>query len=142
MSNLADGTVNLLPSNQGLKPPQPIIIDPKLRFPTTSRILSVWNEFQTLRPSDRGDSIVRQPYVVCGEEVPLDRIAEVEEAGARVIPVPLDPEGKLTSLTLGNRADAMSRTYSTDLDTWYIGEIGPAISHGGRGIEGAIVFLA
>jgi 2,5-diamino-6-(ribosylamino)-4(3H)-pyrimidinone 5'-phosphate reductase len=35
----------------------------------------------------------------------LDRIAEVEEAGARVIPVPLDPEGKLTSLTFGNRAD-------------------------------------
>jgi 2,5-diamino-6-(ribosylamino)-4(3H)-pyrimidinone 5'-phosphate reductase len=90
-----DYSVNLLPTDQDLKPPQPIILDPTLRFPLNSRILKVWNEFTNTHPSDRGDNIVKQPWVICGNGVGEERIAEVEDAGAVVIPVELDADGKL-----------------------------------------------
>lgn len=86
--------VNLLPQDQNLKPPQPIILDPTLKFPLSARLLQVWNEFSHTHPSDRGDSIVRQPWVICGDKVDEGRIAEVEEAGAVVIRVQLDTAGK------------------------------------------------
>jgi 2,5-diamino-6-(ribosylamino)-4(3H)-pyrimidinone 5'-phosphate reductase len=90
-----DNPVNLLPTDQDLKPPQPIILDPTLRFRLSSRILKVWNDFTNTHPSDRGDNIVRQPWVICGNGVEEERIAEVEDAGAVVIPVELDADGKL-----------------------------------------------
>ena len=86
--------VNLLPQDQGLKPPQPLILDPKLRFPLNARILKVWNDIQHLHPSDREDVVVRQPWIICGEDVEESRREIVEEAGARVIAVPLDAEGE------------------------------------------------
>lgn len=96
-----DKSVNLLPTDQDLKPPQPIILDPTLRFPLHSRILKVWNQFTNTHPSDRGDNIVRQPWVICGEGVDGGRIAEVEDAGAVVIPVELDAEGELVKSPYG-----------------------------------------
>jgi len=90
-----DNPVNLLPTDEDLKPPQPIILDPTLRFPLHSRILKVWNEFTNTHPSDRGDNIVKQPWVICGEGVGEERIAEVKDAGAVVIQVELDAEGEL-----------------------------------------------
>jgi hypothetical protein len=60
-----------------------------------SRILKVWNDFTNTHPSDRGDIIVKQPWVICGDGVGEGRIAEVEDAGAVVIPVPLGIEGEL-----------------------------------------------
>jgi len=106
-----DYSVNLLPTDQDLKPPQPIILDPTLRFPIQSRILKVWNDFTNTHPSDRGDIIVRQPWVICGEGVSVERIAEVEDAGAIVIPVELDTEGELSDRM--ERPELTSRTYRT-----------------------------
>jgi hypothetical protein len=57
--------------------------------------LQVWNDFTHTHPSDRGDNIVRQPWVICGEGVDEERIAEVEDAGAVVIRVELDADGEL-----------------------------------------------
>lgn len=34
-----------------------------------------------------------QPWVICGDQVDKERIAEAEDAGVKVIPVPLDDEG-------------------------------------------------
>jgi hypothetical protein len=39
--------------------------------------------------SDRGTNIVKQPWVICGNGVAEGRIAEVEKAGVKVIPVEL-----------------------------------------------------
>jgi 2,5-diamino-6-(ribosylamino)-4(3H)-pyrimidinone 5'-phosphate reductase len=86
-------TVNLLPQDQGLKPPQPIILDSTLRLPLTSRLLTLWNEFNNIPAADRGDKVVRQPWVICGDHVDKGRISQVEQAGVKVIPVPLDDEG-------------------------------------------------
>jgi len=55
--------------------------------------LKVWKEFNSTHPSDRGDRIVRQPWVICGDQVEQGRMAEAEEAGVKVIIVPLDDEG-------------------------------------------------
>jgi 2,5-diamino-6-(ribosylamino)-4(3H)-pyrimidinone 5'-phosphate reductase len=68
-------------------------------------MLKVWDEWHHTHPSDRGDSIVRQPWIICGDQVSLDRIAELEGAGARVIPVPLDPEGQFLSESRLGRLD-------------------------------------
>lgn len=87
------GTVKLLPQDQGLKPPQPLILDPALRFPINARMLKAWNDHQHVHPSDRGGTIVRQPWLLCGDNVEPERIAQMEEAGAKVISVPLNSEG-------------------------------------------------
>jgi 2,5-diamino-6-(ribosylamino)-4(3H)-pyrimidinone 5'-phosphate reductase len=92
-SDLYFSLVNLLPQDQGLEPPQPLIFDPKLRFPLDARILKVWTDVRHLHPSDR-DSVVRQPWIICGDDVEEVRRVGVEEAGARVIAVPLDSEGE------------------------------------------------
>jgi 2,5-diamino-6-(ribosylamino)-4(3H)-pyrimidinone 5'-phosphate reductase len=68
-------------------------------------MLQVWDEWHHTHPSDRGDSIVRQPWVICGDQVSLDRITELEGAGARVVPVPLDAEGQSLSNSRPGRLD-------------------------------------
>lgn len=93
-SDVDHRAVNLLPQDQDLKPPQPLILDPSLRFPLNSRILKAWTDHQHVHPSDRGDAIIRQPWILCGDNVEPGRIEQVEEAGAKVIAVPLDADGQ------------------------------------------------
>ena len=50
--------------------------------------------------------------MICGEGVDGGRIAEVEDAGAIVIPVELDTEGELLDLHV-TQAELTSRTYRT-----------------------------
>jgi hypothetical protein len=71
-----------------LKSPQPLILDPKLRFPKTARILQAWNDSAS-SPTD----LIRQPWIICGDAVEHSRRNELEKAGARVIPIALDPQG-------------------------------------------------
>ncbi|WWD08437.1 hypothetical protein V865_006549 [Kwoniella europaea PYCC6329] len=111
---------NLLPPSLNLPPPQPLILDPKLRFPITSRILNEWNT----KPDQRGKTM-RQPWIICGENVPTERVREVEGAGARVVLVKLDdrahiPPSSLPSIltSLGLRSvmiEGGSRILSTFL---------------------------
>lgn len=69
--------------------PQPLILDPRLRFPLSARILSEWNTHK-FQP----DTKVRQPWIVCGDEgIDPERIRAVEDAGARVVQVPLAADG-------------------------------------------------
>lgn len=70
-------------------PPQPIILDPKLRFPIKSRLLQAWSNSRTT-----GDNLAKQPWLLCGKDVSPSRIQDIEAAGARVIPVDLDADGK------------------------------------------------
>ncbi|WRT70640.1 uncharacterized protein IL334_007638 [Kwoniella shivajii] len=86
---------NLLPPSLNIPPPQPLILDPKLRFPVTARILGEWNT----KVSERGRT-VRQPWIICGEDVSLKRKEQVEIAGGRVIPVPLDERGHISPSSL------------------------------------------
>ncbi|WWC72526.1 uncharacterized protein I206_106488 [Kwoniella pini CBS 10737] len=86
---------NLLPPSLNLPPPQPLILDPKLRFPINSRILNEWNT----KPDQRGKTL-RQPWIICGDNVSSNRISEVENAGARVIPVKLDKYGYISPSSL------------------------------------------
>nr|XP_019051138.1 2,5-diamino-6-(ribosylamino)-4(3H)-pyrimidinone 5'-phosphate reductase [Kwoniella bestiolae CBS 10118]OCF30068.1 2,5-diamino-6-(ribosylamino)-4(3H)-pyrimidinone 5'-phosphate reductase [Kwoniella bestiolae CBS 10118] len=86
---------NLLPPSLSLPPPQPLILDPKLRFPITSRILNEWNT----KPDQRGKTI-RQPWIICGDDVSPGRVKEVEDAGARVILVKLDEKGHIPPSSL------------------------------------------
>jgi 2,5-diamino-6-(ribosylamino)-4(3H)-pyrimidinone 5'-phosphate reductase len=73
-----------------LLPPQPLILDPLLRFPLTARLLSEWVAFR-----DDPKVVVRQPWIVCGDSVPAGRRKEVAAAGGRVIPVPLNADSEI-----------------------------------------------
>ncbi|ORX41084.1 dihydrofolate reductase-like domain-containing protein [Kockovaella imperatae] len=75
--------INLLPDDPSLSSPQPLILDPQLRFPTTARILAAW------RDSQGRSRRVRQPWILCGDHVASARQKEMADAGARVVPVPL-----------------------------------------------------
>ena len=101
--------VQLVPQDDpSLLPPQPLILDPQLRFPLSARILSEWNKYRGSRelrddrilrdsrdvPDARGPAVVRQPWIVCGDTVPPERREEVERAGARVVPTQLDGSGE------------------------------------------------
>ncbi|WVF67943.1 hypothetical protein IAT40_002705 [Kwoniella sp. CBS 6097] len=86
---------NLLPESLAIPPPQPLILDPRLRFPLTSRILAEWNN----RPLDRGKKL-KQPWIICGNNVSAEKKKEGEEAGARVVPVPLDGNGHIPPSSL------------------------------------------
>lgn len=95
--------VQLVPQDDlSLLPPQPLILDPQLRFPLSARILSEWNNYVNRRDSRddrddrnaRGPAVVRQPWIVCGDTVPPERREEVERAGARVVPTRLDGSGE------------------------------------------------
>ncbi|WVQ95507.1 hypothetical protein IAU59_002604 [Kwoniella sp. CBS 9459] len=86
---------NLLPESLSIPPPQPLILDPRLRFPVNSRILAEWNN----RPLDRGKK-VKQPWVICGDDVSSEKQKMVEDAGARVVPVPLDEQGHIPPSSL------------------------------------------
>lgn len=99
----ADQIVQLISPDAKCLPPQPLILDPKLRFPTSSRILQEWNTRATRA------EVVRQPWIICGSTVPSSRIEEVQEAGARVIPVELDSQGKLKSTAFGREAEGTGR---------------------------------
>lgn len=87
-SSIDASLANLLPPSHASPPPQPLILDPSLRFPLTSRILNEWNT----KPALRGRTL-KQPWILCGSNVSSDRINEVQQAGARVVPVPLDSNG-------------------------------------------------
>jgi hypothetical protein len=88
--------------------------------------LKVWNEFSKTHPSDRGDSIVKQPWVICGEGVDEARIAEVEDAGVVVIPVELDKDGKLRPFHTEGQADDQEgshpRRHLTSCRNWAFGQ--------------------
>ncbi|WWC92235.1 uncharacterized protein L201_007189 [Kwoniella dendrophila CBS 6074] len=86
---------NLLPPSLNLPPPQPLILDPNLRFPVTSRILNEWNT----KPDQRGRTI-RQPWIICGDQVSSERIRKVEDAGARVVQFKLDDNGHISPASL------------------------------------------
>jgi 3,4-dihydroxy 2-butanone 4-phosphate synthase/GTP cyclohydrolase II len=60
------------------KNPQPVVIDSRLRFPLTARLLK--------REKDL-------PWIAAGRGADANRIATLERQGARVIPVDLDPTG-------------------------------------------------
>lgn len=47
----------------------------------------------------RGQTL-KQPWILCGSNVPSERINEVEQAGARVVPVPLDSDGRIPPSSL------------------------------------------
>ncbi|ORY26569.1 dihydrofolate reductase-like domain-containing protein, partial [Naematelia encephala] len=76
-------------------PPQPLILDPQLRFPIEARILSEWNDNK-----DDPNQIVRQPWIICGDTVDRERVDKVEEAGAKVVPVQLDSHGRISPNSL------------------------------------------
>ncbi|WWD20654.1 hypothetical protein CI109_105130 [Kwoniella shandongensis] len=82
--------INLLPSSLNLRPPQPLILDPHLRFPPTARILSEWNT----KPLERGKTLL-QPWIICSDQVPLSQRTSLEEEGARVIAVKVDEKGHI-----------------------------------------------
>ena len=87
-------TVNLLPDDLDLASPQPIVLDPRLRFPTSLRMLSEWN-------GSKGKSKrIRQPWIICGKDVDRERIDTVEQAGARVIAVALNNGRPLHTIAL------------------------------------------
>ncbi|GFZ48135.1 hypothetical protein JCM24511_05883 [Saitozyma sp. JCM 24511] len=100
--------IQLVPQDDpSLLPPQPLILDPQLRFPLSARILSEWNNYVNCRDSRddrddrnvrdaRGPAVVRQPWIVCGDTVPPERREEVERAGARVVPTRLDGSGRIS----------------------------------------------
>ncbi|KAK1923065.1 dihydrofolate reductase-like domain-containing protein [Papiliotrema laurentii] len=81
--------IQLIPPHINAHPPQPLILDPKLRFPLSSRILAEWNA-RASKPE-----VVRQPWILCGDTVDVKLVQQVEQAGARVIPVSLDAEGRI-----------------------------------------------
>ncbi|WVQ85890.1 hypothetical protein IAT38_008058 [Cryptococcus sp. DSM 104549] len=81
---------NLLPASHASPPPQPLILDPSLRFPLSSRILSEWNT----KPALRG-RVLKQPWVICGDNVSGEKVKEVEVAGARVVQVALNSKGHI-----------------------------------------------
>ena len=83
--------VQLIPSEANALPPQPLILDPKLRFPLNARILSEWTD-RASKPET-----IRQPWIICGEDVSADKVQEVEAAGARVVQEPLDQAGTCCS---------------------------------------------
>nr|XP_018259659.1 2,5-diamino-6-(ribosylamino)-4(3H)-pyrimidinone 5'-phosphate reductase [Kwoniella dejecticola CBS 10117]OBR81817.1 2,5-diamino-6-(ribosylamino)-4(3H)-pyrimidinone 5'-phosphate reductase [Kwoniella dejecticola CBS 10117] len=131
---------NLIPPELNLPPPQPLILDPKLRFPTDSRILHEWNT----KPNQRGKTL-RQPWIICGDNVPPERIKLVEDAGARVVPVELDQNGHippsslpmiLTSLNLRSvMIEGGSKVLSSFLHT-------PTRDDGSRLVDSAVVTVA
>lgn len=49
----------------------------------------------------RGQTL-KQPWILCGSNVPSERINEVEQAGARVVPVPLDSDGTFIATAMVN----------------------------------------
>jgi 2,5-diamino-6-(ribosylamino)-4(3H)-pyrimidinone 5'-phosphate reductase len=102
--------VQLVPQDDpSLLPPQPLILDPQLRFPLSARILSEWNNSRDSRDSRddrndrdvRGPAVVRQPWIVCGDSVPTQRREQVERAGARVVPIQLDGSGECSAGRVG-----------------------------------------
>ncbi|OWZ71644.1 hypothetical protein AYX14_02922 [Cryptococcus neoformans] len=94
-SSIDASLANLLPPSHASPLPQPLILDPSLRFPLTSRILNEWNT----KPALRGRTL-KQPWILCGSNVSSDRINEVQQAGARVVPVPLDSNGRIPPSSL------------------------------------------
>ncbi|WVQ70687.1 hypothetical protein IAR50_000209 [Cryptococcus sp. DSM 104548] len=86
---------NLLPPSHASPPPQPLILDPSLRFPLDARILQEWIS----KPALRGRTL-KQPWILCGDKVAQERIEEVETAGARVVAVKLDSKGHIPPASL------------------------------------------
>ena len=85
----SDHAVTGLPSGHVQPPPpQPLILDPKLRFPIESRILLAWKASE-----ESGDKMAKRPWIICGDDVPASRVDQVESAGARVIRHSLDRDG-------------------------------------------------
>ncbi|KAK4684097.1 hypothetical protein P7C73_g6103, partial [Tremellales sp. Uapishka_1] len=87
--------IQLLPRNHNppLRPPQPLILDPTLKLPLSARLLSEWNTHKSSTLE-----VVRQPWLICGEQVDSQRVKDVENAGARVVRVKLDANGEVSPL--------------------------------------------
>jgi 2,5-diamino-6-(ribosylamino)-4(3H)-pyrimidinone 5'-phosphate reductase len=82
--------VQLVPQDDAsLLPPQPLVLDPQLRIPVSARMLSEWRTHGPNNATAAGPRIVRQPWVLCGEGADEERAKALEEAGARVVRVPL-----------------------------------------------------
>lgn len=79
-------------SDTSLNPPQPLILDPKLRTPPTARIIGEWAQHGA--KGLVGPQRVMQPWILCGNEADEGRAKALEEAGARVVRVDLDENGE------------------------------------------------
>lgn len=91
--------VQLVPQDDpSLLPPQPLILDPKLRMPTTARILSEWREHGSKQAA--GPLIVRQPWIICGTLASESAAAALEQAGARIVRTELDSNGHIPPTSL------------------------------------------
>jgi hypothetical protein len=91
-------TVQLLPADPSLLPPRPLILDPTLRFPLTSRLLAEWTQ---LRSDPTRTDVVRQPWVLCGLDVDQARVQMAEAAGVRVVRVQLEGGESQAGVWLG-----------------------------------------
>ncbi|KAK8850472.1 hypothetical protein IAR55_004390 [Kwoniella newhampshirensis] len=87
--------INLLPASPNLRPPQPLILDPHLRFPPSARLLT---EYLT-KPSQRSISL-HQPWIICSDQVSHFKIRALEGSGARIIPVKVDESGRIPPSSL------------------------------------------
>ncbi|CAG8452467.1 3448_t:CDS:2 [Acaulospora morrowiae] len=77
-------TARLLDSGEesSVRQPQPIILDSKLRFPLSARILS-----------SQG---CKAPWIFTSQSHDIDKRHLLEQAGARVIPIDSGPDGQLS----------------------------------------------
>ncbi|BEI80270.1 hypothetical protein CcaverHIS002_0107990 [Cutaneotrichosporon cavernicola] len=92
--------IQLVPQgDQSLHPPQPLILDPKLRMPPTARIISEWTAHGA-NSQLTGPRQVRQPWILCGTSADAGRAAALEAAGARVVRVELDKNGHIPPASL------------------------------------------
>lgn len=84
-------TRHLPPSAHPYHLPRPVILDTHLRLKSTCKLLLNYQQ-------GRG----RRPWVICAEPKEAsewnERSAVLQKAGARVIPIPMDPEDGLLSI--------------------------------------------
>lgn len=84
-------SVNLLPTDQGLFPPRPIIIDRALKTLPTARILQPEEPVFDVNGQKR--NIRLDPWFICAKSASAERRLELEKMGAKVIPVDVDERG-------------------------------------------------
>lgn len=87
--------------DETLLPPQPIVFDPSLRLSPTARMISEWAKHGANNEQAVGPGIVRQPWIVCGDKASVEQERVLVHAGARVIRVELDDDGR-SSCRLGS----------------------------------------
>lgn len=91
---IADHAVQQVPQDDPtLLPPQPLVLDPKLRMPPTARMLSEWMNNKAGNATAAGPQLVRQPWIICGQDADDAKAKALEEAGARIVRVELHENG-------------------------------------------------